>query len=213
MFSLTTLWIWQCKDMVGWGNIKTMKTRTLYHGSPYLFDHFDLSGAGEGTGIKFGFGVYLTEAEASAVHYSQPRNMDYMPEHYIYTVEIPDLTADNHISSALPVSASVIQKVEKKLGMSVPDKIKAKGKEFRKWVGMTITGGRKSGFVEEKAAAQLLNSIGVLYNIWPTAQTKPDGLKNIAVFDSSNIQIIKKEQIEIREDKGKWVLVSRKQVK
>ena len=46
---------------------------TLYHGSPFLFDHFDLSGAGEGTGIKFGFGVYLTESEASAVHYSQPR--------------------------------------------------------------------------------------------------------------------------------------------
>lgn len=44
----------------------------LYHGSPFLFDKFDLSTAGEGTGIKFGFGVYLTEAEKSAVHYSQP---------------------------------------------------------------------------------------------------------------------------------------------
>lgn len=189
-----------------------MKIRKLYHGSPYLFDQFDLSGAGEGTGIKFGFGVYLTEVEASAVHYSQPRNLDYMPEHYLYTVEIPDLTEDNHISSALPVSVGIIQKVEKKLGVSVPDSIKAKGKEFRKWVGITITGAKKSGFPEEEATAQFLNTIGVLYNVWPTAQTKPDGPKNIAVFDSSNIKIIKKEQIEIKEEKGKWILVNRKEL-
>ena len=40
---------------------------TCYHGSPELFKKFDLSKAGDGTGIKFGFGVYLTESEASAV--------------------------------------------------------------------------------------------------------------------------------------------------
>ena len=38
----------------------------LFHGSPFLFNQFDLTGAGKGTGIKFGFGVYLTESEASA---------------------------------------------------------------------------------------------------------------------------------------------------
>lgn len=189
-----------------------MKTRTLFHGSPFLFDKFDLSGAGEGTGIKFGYGVYLTEVEASAVHYSQPRNIDLMPEHYLYTVEIPDLSENNHIVSALPVSPIIIRKVEKELGVSVPDKVKAKGKEFRKWIGMTINGVKKAGFAEEKVSAGFLNSIGVLYNTWPTAQTKPDGPKNIAVFDVSNIRIVKREQIEIREEKNKWVLVSKKEV-
>ena len=92
----------------------------LYHGSPFLFDKFDLSGAGEGTGIKFGFGVYLTEAEASAVHYSQPRNLELMPEHYLYTVEIPELTEGNHLASALPVSPGIINKTEAKLWVSVP---------------------------------------------------------------------------------------------
>ena len=188
------------------------KTKTLFHGSPFLFDQFDLSGAGEGTGIKFGFGVYLTEVEASAVHYSQPRNLDLMPEHYLYTVEIPDLSENNHIVSALPVSPIIIKKVEEKLGISVPQKITAKGKEFRKWLGTILTGAKKAGFAEEKVSAEFLNSIGVLYNIWPTAQTKPDGPKNIAVFDVSNIRIIKREQIEIREEKNKWVLVSRKEV-
>lgn len=188
------------------------KTKSLFHGSPFLFDQFDLSGAGEGTGIKFGFGVYLTEVEASAVHYSQPRNLDLMPEHYLYTVEIPDLSENNHIVSALPVSPIIIKKVEEKLGISVPQKITAKGKEFRKWLGTILTGAKKAGFAEEKMSAEFLNSIGVLYNIWPTAQTKPDGPKNIAVFDVSNIRIIKREQIEIREEKNKWVLVSRKEV-
>lgn len=185
---------------------------TLYHGSPFLFEKFDLSTAGEGTGIKFGFGVYLTEVEASAVHYSQPRNLDLMPEHYLYTVEIPDLTEDNHLVSALPVSPIIINKVEEKLGVSAPEKVTAQGKEFRKWVGMTLTGNKKSGFAEEKAAAKLLNSIGVLVNVWPTAQTKPDGPKNFAVFDDVNVKIVKCERIEIENKCKKWVLTGRKEL-
>ena len=184
----------------------------LYHGSPFLFDKFNLSGAGEGTGIKFGFGVYLTEAEASAVHYSQPRSLELMPEHYLYTVEIPDLTEDNHLTSALPVSPIILNKVEEKLGVSAPEKVKTQGKEFRKWVGMTLTGSQKAGFAEEKAAAELLNSLDVLYNAWPTAQTKPDGPKNIAVFDTTNIRIIKRERIEIENKCKKWVLTNRTEI-
>ena len=186
-----------------------MNYMKLFHGSPFLFEKFDLSGAGEGTGIKFGFGVYLTEVEASAVHYSQPRNLEFMPEHYLYTVEIPVLTEDNHLTSATPVPSIIIDKVEEKLGTAAPEKVKAQGKEFRKWVGMTLTGGKKAGFAEEKAAAEFLNSIGVLYNVWPTAQTKPDGPKNIAVFDAANVRIVKREKIEIENKCKKWVLTSR----
>jgi len=75
----------------------------MYHGSPEQFDRFDLSRAGAGTGIKYGFGVYLTESERSAVHYSNPRALkgEKAPAHYLYTVEIPDLTAENHLMSKL----------------------------------------------------------------------------------------------------------------
>lgn len=187
-------------------------TMTLFHGSPFLFDNFDLSEAGEGTGIKFGFGVYLTEVEASAVHYSQPRNMEWMPEHYLYTVEVPPLTEDNHIVSARPVSPTIIYKVEQRLGVAVPDKVKTQGKEFRKWVGMALTGSKKAGFAEEKATAELLNSLGVLYNVWPQAQSKPDGPKNVAVFDATNVRIVKCEKIEIENKCKKWVLVSKEEL-
>ena len=191
----------------------------FYHGSPYLFDRFDLSNAGEGTGIKFGFGVYLTEVEASAVHYSEPRQkgvkkQDMVPHehHYLYTIEIPDLTEDNHITSAVPVPQSIVEKVEGKLGVKAPAKVVAKGKEFRKWVGMTLTSGKKAGFAEEKAAAQLLDSIGVLYNVWPQSQSNPDGPRNVAVFNEGNIRIIKTEEINITLKGEKWILTSRRQL-
>ena len=185
----------------------------LYHGSPELFSAFDLSKAGEGTGVKFGFGVYLTESEASAVHYSQPRNMEQMASHhYLYTIEIPDLTPTNHLVSALPVNEEIVSKVQVKLGVEAPAKVLEQGKEFRKWVGMTLLGTKKSNFAEEKAAAQLLNSLGVLYNVWPQAQTKPDGLKNIAVFDAANVKIVKVEQIEVELKCKKYVLINRKDI-
>ena len=111
--------------------------------------------------------------------------------------------------SALPVSAIIINKVEEKLGVKAPEKVKAQGKEFRKWVGITITGAKKAGFTEEKAAAELLNSLGVLYNVWPQAQGKPDGPKNIAVFDDANVHIVKREHIDVEAKKvcgsTKWV--------
>ena len=80
------------------------------------------------------------------------------PDHYLYSVEIPDLTEDNHIVSAFPVHPSVISRVERKLGLCVPDAVRSKGKEFRKWLGCTLMGTKKAAFDEEKAAAEFLGA-------------------------------------------------------
>ena len=184
----------------------------FYHGSPNLFDHFELTGAGDGTGLKFGYGVYLTEVEASAVHYSQPRKQEFAQKHYLYTVEIPDLEDGEYLVSAKPVDDSIVAAVESKLGVKAPENIKAAGKEFRKWIGTILTGAKKADFIEEKKSAELLESIGVHYNVWPQAQSKPDGFKNIAVFDASKVKIVKVEEIEIESKGGKWVLKSRKEI-
>ena len=189
---------------------------TLFHGSSERFDRFDLSRAGEATGVKFGFGIYLTESEASAVHYSVPRHREDTSDHYLYTVEIPDLTDDNHLTSALPVPASIVEKVEAALERKAHGKACSTGKDFRKWVGCTLTGANKSGSREEKAAAEFLNKQGVFCNVWRQAQSKPNGLKNIAVFSTEHIRIIRCEHIDIVTNKqGKHVLVegSRKEVK
>ncbi len=180
---------------------------TFYHGSPELFDKFDLSKAGDGTGIKFGFGVYLTESEASAVHYSQPRKQPLTKDHYLYTLEIPDLTNDNHLVSAKPVPTAIMQRAEAKLGKPIPQEKTLQGKEFRKWLGLTLTGSKKVDVASEKSAAEFLDSIGVFCNVWPQAQTKPDGLKNIAVFDAGKVRIVKREHIEVELRNRKYVLV------
>lgn len=182
---------------------------TFYHGSPELFDRFDLSKVGAGTGIKFGFGVYLTESEASAVHYSQPRHQPIATHHYLYTVEIPDLTDDNHLVSANPVPAAIVQRAEAKLGKPIPHDKTLKGKEFRKWLGLTLTGNEKVDVTSERAAAEFLDSIGVFCNVWPQAQAKPDGLQNCAVFNADNVHIIKIESIEVELKGKKYVLVEK----
>ena len=184
----------------------------LFHGSPFLFSQFDLTGAGKGTGIKFGFGVYLTESEASAVHYSQPRGMDLMSQHFLYEVEIPDLTVDNHLVSANPVPQSIVSRVEKELGVVAPEGVKSAGKEFRKWIGMTLTGSKTVALEEERRAGELLDGVGVICNVWPQAQTKPEGLKNIVMFNASRVKIIKVEEIEIELKSKKWVLINRKEI-
>ena len=198
--------------------------KKCYHGSQKSFDCFNLDFAGEATGTKFGYGVYLTDVEKSAVHYSQPRNvpLEDVPNHYLYTVEIPDLTPENHLISNQPVEPVILAKVEKKLGKTAPAEII--GKEFRKWVGMTLLGLDKlktssEKFEAEKKAAEFFDSIGVFYNVWPnaqkagmTAQSIREGNKNIAVFNAKRIKIVKKESIDVTLKCGKYVLVNREEI-
>jgi hypothetical protein len=194
---------------------------TCYHGSPELFDKFDLSKIGDGTGIKFGFGVYLTESEASAMNYSEPRphsgprTQVKAKDHYLYTVEIPELTNDNHLVSAQPVPEAIVKRAEAKLGCPIPQKMTLLGKEFRKWIGMTLTNSKKVGLESEKAAAAFLDSIGVFCNVWPQSQSKPDGLKNYAVFDAQKVHILKVEHFEGKLKGNKFVMIegSKKEVK
>ena len=98
----------------------------FYHGTSVLFKKFDIAHALEGDGkAKFGFGTYVTEAYTSAAHYAynkkRPENKDY----YVYTVEIPDMTEDNHLFSVRPVHPSIIEHTEKALGEQIPDEARA----------------------------------------------------------------------------------------
>lgn len=178
---------------------------TFYHGSPNLFEKFDLSKVGNGTGLKYGFGIYLSEAEASANHYSQPRHSPLAPDHYLYTVEfMPELTEDNHLISAKPVHPAIIQRAEAKLGKSIPTKVTLTGLDFRVWIGYVLTGS-KDKKVFERPAAEFLDGIGVICNIWPRAQVKPELYngwadikeKFMTVFNDKYVRIVKVEHIEV----------------
>ena len=57
---------------------------------------------------------------------------------------MPVLTKDNHIFSCKSVGASVVTRVEKAIGETIPDEVKSAGKLFRKYLGNLLTGQRET---------------------------------------------------------------------
>lgn len=180
---------------------------TFFHGSCHLFDKFSLSflGAGEGKS-KFGHGIYITSSyKTAALYAAKAAKANGKDSCYVYTVEVPLLTEDNHIFSCKPVNADVVQRAEKVIGEVIPNEVKSAGKLFRKYLGNLLTGQRttikkmmsKADSAAESAVAEFLNKIGVIYLAWPQSQTKPDGDTNRAVLNKNDIHIVKVEQVEV----------------
>ena len=194
---------------------------TFYHGTSVLFKEFDLGHALEGDGkVKFGFGVYVTEAYTSAAHYAynkkRPENKDY----YVYTLEIPNMTEDNHLFSCRPVHPSIIERTEKALSEQIPAEARKVGKFFRKYVGNKLTGKTgttkqltdKADLDAEKAAAKFFSEIGLEYFAWPQAQSKPDGLTNRVVLNIDKIRIVRIDKVELDQEKFHLVEGSQREV-
>lgn len=184
-------------------------TEILYHGSCYLFDKFSSAflGAGEGKS-KFGYGIYITSSYKTAALYAAKAAKANGKEcRYVYTVEVPTLTEDNHIFSSKPVNAYVVQRAEAEIGDAIPAEAKTVGKLFRKYLGNLLTGQRgsvkkmigKADAAAESAVSVFLNKIGIVFLAWPQSQTKPDGDTNRAVLNESDIRIVKIEQVDVDE--------------
>ena len=213
---------------------------TYYHGSPVIFDKFNLDSLGEGSGCRFGVGVYLTEAFDTAAHYSEPRYGS-ADHHYVYTVEVPQKTEDNCLPFyGVPIPSVIIERVEAKLGESLPDMIKGPGripdgkggtegvsvgKYLRKYIAHRLSGVAKEKLVKESQiddrttlagevkASEFLLSIGVLFIEWPQgAWAKyPNCKKNIAVLDPSKVKVVQIEEVDL-DAKAKYVKGSRRPV-
>lgn len=185
-------------------------TEILYHGSCHLFDKFSLEFLGSGEGkSKFGHGIYITSSyKTAALYAAKAAKANGKDSCYVYTVEVPLLTDDNHIFSCKPVNADVAQRAEKAIGEAIPDEVKSAGKLFRKYLGNLLTGQRstikkmmsKADSVAENAVSEFLNKIGVVYLAWPQSQTKPDGNTNRAVLNENDIRIVKVEQVDVDEN-------------
>ena len=194
----------------------------FYHGSSVLFDTYDLSHALEGDGkVKFGWGVYVTEKYSTAAHYAFNKKLPENKDFYVYTVQIPDRTEDNCLSllKGVPVTASIVERVEKKLGEPVPAEAKVEGIPFRKWLANRLSGNvgpvkkmiDKATVAGEKAAAEFLRSIGVDLIEWPYNWQKPDAEKNMAVLDDRNVQIVCIEKVEL-DPKGHQLIEGSQQI-
>ena len=194
-------------------------TETLYHGTCYLFDKFSLSFLGSGEGkSKFGHGIYITSSyKTAALYASKAAKANGKECCYVYTIEVPMLNNDNHIFSCKAVNASVVDRVEKVIGETIPDEVKSAGKYFRKYLGNLLIGQcttvkkmmAKADVTAENAVSQFLNSVGVIYLAWPQSQAKPDGETNRALLNEKEIKIVKIEQVEC-DNKNKLIEDSKK---
>lgn len=197
----------------------------LYHGSPFLFKSFNLEALAEGSGIKFGAGVYLTESLETAIRYSAPRHMT-AERNFIYTVEVPDKTDLNYLPYPAPVQAELVQKIEDRLNEQIPEFVKSEGKLLRKYLAHRLEGvskdklltekhvDKKTTLEGEKRASQLFVEVGVIYIEWPNGgwSDYPNCIMNIAVLDPDVITVLKIEEIDRQQVKGKWVAASSRDV-
>ena len=199
--------IYNQKELDNPKNIVTlrMKKEIFYHGSGLLFQTFDLNHALEGDGkVKFGDGVYVTSVYSSAAHYSGSNsNRD---NHYVYTVEIPAKTDDNHIAFKHTVNTIIISKIEAKLHIALPEKAKEDGKELRKFISKLFTPKEISdkkiaGLEGKRQAAKFLLSIGVEFIEWPYSWKNPSLGQNRAIFDDEKVKIVRVDSVDLDEKK------------
>ena len=186
----------------------------FYHGTCRLFDTFDPNRLGSGEGkSKFGHGIYITSSYTSAALYASKVAKCHGSDcKYVYTLEVPDLTDDNHLFSCKPVNTKVAERLEKALGETIPEDAKSMGKFFRKYIGNLLIGNRKTikqmtgsaSYEAEDAVTKFLNDNGVIFLAWPQAQTKPDGDTNRAVLNAECIRVVKVEQVQT-DDKNKLI--------
>lgn len=170
----------------------------FYHGSSVLFPRFDLSHVLEGDGkVKFGYGVYLTSSFKSAAHYSGANKS--ATTHFVYTVETPELTEDNHIDFKKPVHLDIVKEAEQKLGHTIPQKFTLDGKDFRKYLAKILGGG--SDVQSEKLASEFLNCIGVEFITWPYNWKNPSLGTNRAVLDDRQVKIVRVDQVQLDSKK------------
>lgn len=202
-----------------------------YHGSTHKFTHFDLSRTGESTGVKFGFGIYLTERFETAAHYAYPRNTQGISgPFYVYTLDVPEVTVDNslNLNPNVRLSEDLIRKVEETFGEPLPTEAVAEPKFLRKYAGNLLVWRARNSQSEivkrpnikqligkadvnaERKAALLFHSIGILYYQWPVVWKHPEGEQNLAVLSAEDITIVKVEQVELDDKKHQLIEKSRR---
>ena len=187
-------------------------TEVFFHGSCHLFDKFSSAflGAGEGKS-KFGHGLYITSSyKTAALYAAKAAKANGKDSCYVYTVEVPAFTNDNHIFSCKQVNKEIVSRAEKAVDETIPEAVTTTGKYFRKYLGNLLTGQcstmkkmmSKADAIAENAVSEFLNKIGVVYLVWPQSQTKPNGDTNRAVLNENDIRIVKIEQVEVDEKNG-----------
>ncbi len=175
----------------------------FYHGTHApLFGRFSSDHLREGSGrIRYGFGHYVTEDIGHALHYAAKGATG--PSVLLYTVEVPSLAPDNHITYHEPVDPSILASVGAALGVEIPAPIAADGLEFRKFVACRVEGSnRNSPSPEgEKKASEFFDGLGVVCAVWAFKWKKDAQGRSLppfdrAIFNPANIRVISVDRVD-----------------
>ena len=119
----------------------------------------------------------------------------------------------------IPVAESIVNRVEARLGETVPEEAKVEGIPFRKYLANKLTGEDKpvkkmidkATVAGEKAASEILSSLGGELIEWPYNWQKPEADKNMAVLDDRNVRIVRIEKVEL-DPKGHQLIEGSMQI-
>lgn len=163
---------------------------TAYHGSPHLFDKFDIGklGTGEGSQI-FGHGLYVAESPEVAKQYAETvGSLKNQSTNYLYTVDLPDKYVEKMLDLDAPFKkqSTFIRKVFEKDFQMDPD-----------ITGQELYEGLLSELRNDPVkVADFLSEMGITGTKYFDALSrgKGKGTKNFAVFDDKILKIMKRSK-------------------
>ena len=175
----------------------------LFHGTHApLFGRFSSDHLHEGSGrTRYGFGHYVTDDVGHALHYAAKGATEETV--LLYTIEVPALTPDNHITYHEPVDPSILERVRAALGVEIPAAAAADGLAFRKFVACRLEGrkGTNPSPEGEKKASAFFDGIGVLCAVWAFKWQKDAQGRCLppfdrAIFNPENIRIVSVDRVD-----------------
>jgi len=194
---------------------------TAYHGSPYIFDKFDINKVGAGTGVQsYGRGMYFTEspdvAKAYTSEYFDPTKLQNMPKGpngivqfntiedamnalgtksgALYKVDIPDQDIPKLLNWDVPI------KDQPEIYSLIKNNIKDDDirKTFENNAKSGITGSNAYlNYIGGKTDAEKSNNAlqlgikGIKY-LDEASSKAGKGINNFVVFDPSEVKILEK---------------------
>ncbi len=161
---------------------------TLYHGSPFLFKEFEFQDRNESLGIKYGCPIFLTDMELLAAMWSHKAGAK---DHYLYTVQIPDLTPENHLRADVQPSIAIIKRIEDLLHETIPADAKSSGKALKNWL-YARPSNSSSDYEHEKEVVDLMDDLGIIAYAYQMKDTK--GVYHYSVH-CKHLRIVKCEHI------------------
>ena len=160
---------------------------TAYHGSPAIFNKFDLEKAGNNSGQDYGYGTYFSSspdvANAYTKAFGSKNNKDVGN---VYKVDIPDEYMPKMINWSSYKQTPEVKEIFKKNGLSAEGSGEDLYFEAIKKAGSSDE--NKSGF---QKAAEYLDSIGIKGVTYPNrAVGDTKDAQNYVLFNPSQIKIL-----------------------